>query len=164
MGIGALVNGTALASIVSFIILAVFLARVAWQPLRKLMADRQERISKALSDAAQAREEAEKLRAQLEADRARARSEAQAIMARSEETAKARAAEILAQAKETAERSRKAALSEIEAEREQAIRSIRTEVAELSLRIAERVLGEELRGERQKQVLERAIADVVRVQ
>lgn len=164
MGIGALVNGTALASMISFIILAVFLSRVAWQPLRKLMADRQERISKALNDAQQAREDAEKLRAQLEADQAHARSEAQAIMARSEETAKARAAEILAQAQEAAERSRKAALAEIEAEREQALRSIRTEVAELSLRIAERVLGEELRGERQREVLERAVADVVRVQ
>lgn len=164
MGIGALVNGTALASMISFIILVVFLSRVAWQPLRKLMADRQDRIAKALSDAAQAREEAERLRAELEADRTRARSEAQAIMARSEEAAKARAAEILAQAQEAAERARKAALAEIEAEREQALRSIRDEVAELSLRIAERVLGEELRGDRQREVLERAVADVVRVQ
>lgn len=164
MGIGALVNGTSIAALISFIILAVFLSRVAWQPLRKLMAARQERISKSLNDAAQAREDAEKLRAQLEADQARARSEAQAMMARSEDIAKARMAEILAQAQEAAERTRKTALAEIEAEREQALRSIRAEVAELSLRIAERVLGEELRGERQREVLERAVADVVRVQ
>ena len=84
---GALVNDTALASIVSFLVLAYLLSRLAWKPLRELMVARQQRIASALEEAAGQREEAERLRSQLEVDRQNARDEAQRLLERVEKTA-----------------------------------------------------------------------------
>lgn len=92
---GVLVNATALATIVSFLVLAFLLARLAWKPLRQIMTDRQTRIASALKEAADSREEAQALRAQLEADRAGARAEAQKLLERAEKTAKEQASEIV---------------------------------------------------------------------
>lgn len=158
---GVLVNDTVLATIVSFLILAFLLSRLAWKPLRQMMADRQNRIASALKDAADSREEAQALRAQLEADRANARAEAQKLLERAEKTAKEQASEIVAAAKAAASQLQVSAAAEIQAEREEALRSIRSEVADLAMRIAERVVRSELEGERQKAVLEQALRDVV---
>jgi len=160
---GALVNATALASIVSFLVLAYLLSRLAWQPLRTLMAKRQERITSALEEAAQGREEAQRLREQLERDRQDARDEAQRMLERAEKTAREEAAEILAQAKASATQLQASAQAEIQAERQEALRAIRSEVADLAMRIAERVVRAELAGDRQREVLEQAVADLVHV-
>lgn len=161
---GALVNATALASIVSFLVLAYLLSRLAWKPLRELMVARQQRIASALEEAAGQREEAERLRSQLEVDRQNARDEAQRLLERVEKTAREEAAEIMAKAKAAASQLQAAAQADIQAERQEALRAIRSEVADLAMRIAERVVRAELRGERQRAVLEQALSDVVREQ
>lgn len=158
---GLLVNGTALASIVSFLVLAFLLSRLAWQPLRKLMSDRQMRIESALTEASEARTEAQALRRQLEDERAQSRVEAQRIMERAERAAKEEATEIVAAAKAAAQNLASTAQAEIQAEREHALSAIRSEVADLAMRIAERVVRAELDGERQKAVLEQALRDMV---
>ncbi len=162
---GALVNnGTALASIVSFLVLAYLLSRLAWQPLREIMLSRQQRIASALQEAAERREEAQRLALQLEQDRQSARDEAQRLLERAEKTAREEAAQIVAAAKTAAEQLAASAEADIRAEREEALRAIRGEVADLAMRIAERVVRAELQGERQRAVLEQALSDVVRVQ
>jgi F-type H+-transporting ATPase subunit b len=161
---GLLVNGTALASIVSFLVLVFLLSRLAWKPLRQIMADRQSRILSALKEAADAREEAQALRRQLDDERREARLEAQRLLERAEKAAREEAQEIVAAAKTAAQQLQAAATAEIAAEREAALTSIRTEVADLALRIAERVVRAELDGERQRALLEQALNDVVRVQ
>jgi F-type H+-transporting ATPase subunit b len=158
---GVLVNGTTLAALLSFVVLVLLLRQVGWGRIMDIMVRRQQRIERALSEAAEARSQAEALKAQMEADLARARQEAQAVLERAEKTAAERAQEILQAAREAAERSRAQALEEIRAEREEALRSIRSEVADLALRIAERVVRAELEGPRQREVLERAVADLV---
>jgi F-type H+-transporting ATPase subunit b len=161
---GALVNDTALASIVSFLVLAYLLSRLAWKPLRELMAARQGRIASALADAAEQREEAVRLSRQLELDRQNARDEAQRLLDRAEKTAREEAAEIVASAKAAVVQLQASAQAEIQAERQEALRAIRSEVADLAMRIAERVVRSELDGERQRSVLDQALSDVVRVQ
>jgi F-type H+-transporting ATPase subunit b len=160
---GLLVNDTALAAIVSFLVLAFLLSRLAWKPLRQLMADRQNRIAAALKEAAESREEAQALRRQLEEERAAARAEAQRLLERAEKTAREEAAEIVAAAREAAAQMQAAAAAEIQAERQEALRAIRAEVADLALRIAERVVRAELDGERQRAVLEQALNEVAGV-
>lgn len=158
---GVLVNETVLATIVSFLILAFLLSRLAWKPLRQMMTDRQSRIAGALKEAADSRHEAQALRAQLDSERAGARAEAQKLLERAEKTAKEEASEIVAAAKAAAAQLHISAAAEIQAERDEALRSIRSEVADLAMRIAERVVRAELDGERQKAVLEQALRDVV---
>lgn len=160
---GALVNATALASIVSFLVLAYLLSRLAWKPLRELMLARQQRIAAALEEAAQRHEEAKRLSVQLEEDRQNARDEAQRLLERAEKTAREEAMEIVAAAQAAAAQLQAAARADIEAEREEALRAIRSEVADLAMRIAERVVRSALDGERQRAVLEQALSDVVRV-
>lgn len=158
-----LVNDTALAAIVSFLVLAYLLSRLAWQPLRQLMADRQNRIALALKDAADSRDEAHALRRQLEEERQNARSDAQKLFARTEKAAREEAAEIVAAAKANAAQLEAVAAAQIKAERAEALRSLRGEVADLAMRIAERVVRADLDGERQRAVLEQALNDVVRL-
>lgn len=160
---GALVNATALASIVSFLGLAYLLSRLAWKPLRELMLARQQRIAAALEEAAQRHEEAQRLSVQLEEDRQNARDEAQRLLERAEKTAREEAMEIVAAAQAAAAQLQASARADIEAEREEALRAIRSEVADLAMRIAERVVRSALDGERQRAVLEQALSDVVRV-
>lgn len=160
---GALVNATALASIVSFLVLAYLLSRLAWKPLRELMLARQTRIAAALAEAAQRHEEAQRLSVQLEQDRQNARDEAQRLLERAEKTAREEAVEIVAAAKAAVAQLQASARADIEAEREEALRAIRSEVADLAMRIAERVVRSELEGDRQRAVLEQALSDVVRV-
>ena len=160
---GALVNATALASIVSFLVLAYLLSRLAWKPLREIMVARQLRVASALEEAAQRREEAQQLSQQLALDRQNARDEAQRLLDRAEKTAREEAAEILAAAKTAATQLQASAQAEIQAERQEALRAIRSEVADLAMRIAERVVRSELDSERQRAVLEQALNDVVRV-
>jgi F-type H+-transporting ATPase subunit b len=158
---GALVNGTTIASLLSFIVLIVLLRIVGWNRIVDIMVQRQRRIEGALEDAARARQEAEALRARLEDELTGARKEAQRLLERAEKTAAERAQELLATARQAAERLQAQAAEEIRAERDEALRSIRAEVADLSLRIAERVLMAELDEKKSRDLVERALGEVL---
>jgi F-type H+-transporting ATPase subunit b len=63
-------------------------------------------------------------------------------------------------AEEDSKRTIEAARKEIEAERDQAVRSVRSEVAALVVAATEKVIGETLDDPRHRQLIDKAIAEV----
>jgi F-type H+-transporting ATPase subunit b len=145
----------------SFLIIFGLLAKVLLPRITKTLAERTDAIEGGLERAsemqAQAQRELEQYRAQL----AEARHEA----ARLREQAKEEGAQIVAQERERGQaeyqRLVSAATAQIEAAREQALNSLRTEVGSLAVELASRVVGEALQDEaRQRRTVDRFLAEL----
>ncbi|MCC7447183.1 MAG: F0F1 ATP synthase subunit B [Anaerolineae bacterium] len=137
-------GGFLLAQIVNFLLLFGLLTALAWRPLIKALEARRERIAKGLEDARlaeQARANAEREAQKLVDQR---RAEAQKLVeegrARGDEQAKT----VLADAQREAEEIRQRARAEAEEERNATLGEVRSQVAQLAVAAAERVLERSL--------------------
>ncbi|MDD2538165.1 MAG: F0F1 ATP synthase subunit B [Bacteroidales bacterium] len=130
--------------LLSFGILFLILARYGWPVITGAVERRNERIAKALSDAAAARQLLATLKQQEEKILQQSRDEQTKMI---EQTAAMRK-ELLEQAREAAREESRLALeharTQIEKEREIAFQEVRSYVASLSLEVAEKVLREQL--------------------
>jgi F-type H+-transporting ATPase subunit b len=136
-------NGTFIVEVIAFLVMLAILGRYVLPRINKALEDRQEQIrsqfeasEKAQHDAAEALEEA--------------REQGAAIIAQMRQ-----------QAQSEAERITTSAHSQIEAERQQALNSLRTEVGGIATTLASRIVGESLEDPaRQSRVVERFLADL----
>jgi len=135
----------------------VFLALIwtfAFKPVSKILADRKARIEEGLKDAEQARRDRESAEAERVAALQEARREANEILTRAQKVAQESRDADIAATKAELERLRERATAEIEAEKLRAIAEVRTEVADLALRAAGKVVGETLNKERERRLVE----------
>ncbi len=143
-----------LAQIVSFVLLVVALRALAYEPIRKMLQERQERIQKGLEDA----KAAEEARARAEAERdeilAQARAEAEQAIAKAARQGREEAEKLLAQAREEAERIRTTAQEEAQAARDQLLGQMRDQIAALAIAAAHRLIGETLDEQRQRALVD----------
>lgn len=146
--------------IIAFAIVFFFIWKFAGPALNRMLEARQQAISGQLSEAEKAKNEAESLladyRTQLAEARAKgnevieeARTQAEQIRADIVSRAETQAAEILAKAREDAQNEKSRALAEA-----------RRDVANLSIDLAEKVVGENLDRETQLGLVERYIAEL----
>jgi F-type H+-transporting ATPase subunit b len=130
----------------------------AFKPVSQMLADRRERIEQGLKDAEQARRDRENAEAERVAALSEARKEANEILTRAQRVAQETRDADIAATREELERMRERAAGEIEAEKQRAITELRTEVADLALAAASRVIGESLDGERQRKLVREFLA------
>lgn len=140
---------------ISFIVLLIILGKYAWKPILKALENRENSIQKSLDEAKNAREAMAKLTSQNEQILKEARMEREAILKEAREikdkiindakdAATSESNKIIQSAKET-----------INAERISAINQIKSEVADLSVDIAKKVLQKELSSpEEQKKLID----------
>jgi F-type H+-transporting ATPase subunit b len=136
--------------LILFIGLVILLKKFAWGPILKSVGEREEGIKNALDEAENARKEMQN----LNADNARILKEARAerdvllkeardmkdnIIAEAKEEAQVQANKVVEQAQAT-----------IQAEKQAAISEIKTQVAELSISIAKKVVRGELTDEKKQ--------------
>ena len=133
------INGTLLFQFINFFVLVAILAKFAYKPLLKVLEDRRNKIASDLSDAAKAKETAEKMRADYEAQIRDARAEAQAIVDKAVKQAD-KEAQALEAIRDQIAREKQIAQAEIANERDAAIREMRKEVVNLSMAVAEKLL------------------------
>jgi F-type H+-transporting ATPase subunit b len=138
------INGTLLAQIFNFLILVVILAKFAYKPLMKGLADRQTKIINNIETAERDRAEAEALKREYQQQLAAARTEAQAIVEKARILAEESKEEILAEARAEHARLLKAAQAEIARERDLAVAELKGEVVTLSLAAATKIIGHNL--------------------
>ena len=143
------------------LVLILILAKFAWRPILGAVKEREDSINNALSSAEEARKEMQNLKADNEQLRKEARAERDAILkearelkekvlASATEEAQTKADMIVAQAKESIEMEKKAAMAEI-----------KSQVANLSIEIAEKVIRKELSSkEKQHQMINEMLGDV----
>lgn len=126
----------------NFAIVLLLLTKFAWNPLLKVIAERQARIAGQIEAADQERAAAEKLRAEYQQQMQNAKSDAQSIMDKAMRQADNTKEEIIASAREEHARLLEAAQEKIARERQQALEDIRSEVVAISVAAAAKVIGQ----------------------
>jgi len=143
----------------NFLIFLAIIWAFAFKPISKLLADRKARIEEGLRDAEQARRDRESAEAERLAALQEARREANDILARAQKVAQDSREADIAATKAELERMRERAAAEIDAEKQRAIGELRTEVADLALRAASRVVGETMTSERERRLVQEFLAE-----
>jgi F-type H+-transporting ATPase subunit b len=128
----------------TFGLMLVILAWKGWGPMIRALERREQRIREALEGAEKAREETERLAAEHQEEVTRRRQEAQQILAEAREAADKMRAEMETIARDKASEIIVKAEEQITAERQRALREIRTTVVDLSLEIAGKVIERNL--------------------
>ena len=126
----------------NFAIVLLLLTKFAWNPLLKVIAERQARIAGQIEAADQERAAAEKLRAEYQQQMQNAKGDAQSIMDKAMRQADNTKEEIVASAREEHARLLEAAQEKIARERQQALEDIRSEVVAISVAAAAKVIGQ----------------------
>lgn len=129
--------------------------------VERMYSERKAAIEGGMSKAEEAQREAEAAKAQYQEQLARARDESAQIREDAREQGAAIIAEMREQAQAEASRITANAQRQIEAERHQAVISLRQEVGRLSTDLASRIVGESLHEEtRQKNIVDRFLAEL----
>ncbi len=154
-------NATFFVELAAFLLLFYLLARYVIPPINRAMTARQEAIRKEFAELDEAKGDAHKAEDEFKAQIADARKQAAKIR----EEANEQGAQILAEARERAhseaDRIIEHGHTQIEAERKQAVASLRAEVGTLATKLASRIVGESLEDdERSNRVVDRFLADL----
>ena len=147
-------------TILTFLLLLFVLAKFAWKPLLKMLNDREELIRSSLEDAEKAKEKLEKLNAEGEATINQARSEAQSILSEGKAAAAKLKDETLDVAKEQAKQIASEAEKQINIEKDKAIAEIKSEVVNLSMSIAEKLINKNISPEDNKALIDESLSSV----
>jgi F-type H+-transporting ATPase subunit b len=126
--------------IVNFAILLFLLYRFLYDPVLNMLQERRERIREGLAEAERVRAEAEEQRQEYEEELAQQRQESQKRIQQAMQASEEAKEEILAEARKEAKRIKDQAREEIEYERRQALEQLRTQVADLSILAAKKIL------------------------
>ena len=155
---------TVVATVLSFLLLVWLLSKYAWGPLMKMMEERRTNIENMLSQAENERKQADQIKREYQEEMRKARQEAQEVIAKATKVSEARSAEILTAAQEEAEKIKKSALVDIERERDRAIADVKSQVADLSVLVAEKIIRQKLDMKGQGKLVEQFIQEVGEMQ
>jgi len=141
-------------TLVTFIIVAFLLRRMAWGPLLKAVEGREQKITEAIESAKRERAEAERLLAQQKAAMTQVRQEAAEQLQKAQESVAKFREELMAKSRADAEVMKAEAARAIDEERKKALLDIKAQAASLALTIAERLLEERMDDAKQQQLAE----------
>jgi F-type H+-transporting ATPase subunit b len=146
----------------AFGVLFFFLWKRAMPQINKILEQRREKIQGDLEKAEQAKEEAQQLLADYREQLAGAREEANKVIEEARKTAEAMRRDLTAKAEEEYQAIVGRAQEEIRAERDRVFQELKTQVGELSLALAGRVVGESLDKERQHRLVDEYIEELTK--
>jgi F-type H+-transporting ATPase subunit b len=147
-------------TILTFLLLLTALAKFAWRPLLRALEQRQEAIRKSLDDAAQARQELERLQEQSTQIIAKARADADAVIVKSRADADRLREDMKQKARAEAEGIARNAERQIQLETQRALQQIRHEAVDLSVMIASKIIQRNLSKEDNERLIDEAIRQV----
>ena len=144
-----------------FIIVLIILKKFAWKPILNALDNREKSIEDSLRSAERAREEMEQLKEDNKKIMAEARLERDNMLKDTKKTSN----KILSEAKEKANEEAKLLIEAtrelIENEKTSAVDEIRRQVAVLSVDIAEKILREKLKDDKQqKELVDKLMKDI----
>jgi F-type H+-transporting ATPase subunit b len=154
------INGTVIVELITFLVMLAILGRYVYPEIVKLAEARQRAVAEQLKEAEEARAAAEARLQEAEAKLNDARKTAQAVLDAAKKSGEQLRLELRLKAEEESKRTVEAARKEIEAERDQAVRAVRSEVASLVVAATEKVIGETLDDAKHRQLIDRAISEV----
>lgn len=141
-------------TVVTFVLLLAVLGKFAWKPLLQALQEREESIRNAVEQSEKARSEAAALLKQNERNMARAEEEFQKVIHEGKALAEKMKDEIVTKAKQQAQRELQMAKEEIQRDVEAAKQQLRSEVADLAITAAEKILDETLDQQKHKKLVD----------
>jgi F-type H+-transporting ATPase subunit b len=147
--------GYLISQIINFTLLVVLLYFVAYKPILRMLDDRSARIKKGLEDAEAASRRAAEMEQEYERRMGDARKQGQELVAQATQLSEKARQEILDRAREEARALVDKAKEEIGRERDVAMGELRQQVADLSLAISQKVIGESLDEQAQRRLVAR---------
>jgi F-type H+-transporting ATPase subunit b len=152
-------NGTFIVELIAFVLVLLVLAKYVLPPINKAMAERQEGIKRTFAEAEEAKAKAEAAEQDYRSQLVEARHEAARIREEAREEGAAIIAEMREQAQSESARIIRHAHLQIDAERQQVVQQLRTQVGTMATTLAGRIVGESLENdERRNRTVERFIA------
>ncbi len=142
-------------TVVTFVVLVIVLGRYAWKPLLKSLQDRENGIRQALESAEKARTDAAALLKQNEQNLAKAEDEYQRLIREGKALADKLKEEIVLKAQQQAQRQLQQAEEEIQRDIDAAKQQLRTEIADLAIQAAGKILDETLDAQKHKQLVDK---------
>lgn len=146
-----------IAQLINFGLLLIILRLFLYPPLMRVLDERKRRIQEGLERAEQAAEQAQASEGEARRIMEEAREEARTTVARSQETAQRLREELVQRARADAEQIVTGAREEIQRERDQVIELLRGEFADLTIRAAERVIGQSLDRDAHQRLIDEVI-------
>lgn len=144
----------------SFLLLIFLVKKFAWGNITSILDARAEKITNDIDEAEAARKKAEELAAKREAELAGSRQEATTILETAKETAEKNKAHILSEANQEALRLKEKAQLEISQNKEEAMNSIKGDVADLTVNLAGKLLSQQLDTEGHRQLIDRYLNEL----
>ena len=152
-------NGTFWVELIAFAILVFLLARYIIPPINRAMTERQNAIRKEFADLEKAESDARRAEKEYKDQLADAKHEAARIREDAREQGAAIIADMRKQAQEESDRILRHARAQLDAERQQAVASLRTELGTMATELAGRIVGESLEDDdRRARTVERFIS------
>lgn len=153
--------GTIVWTTIIFLLLLALLRAFAWKPILQAIKAREDSIKGSLESAEDAKREMERLKADNEAIMQEAREERDQLLRDARDARDKMISEAKNQAREESDKLISKARTGIEREKKMAINDIRTQIASLSVEIAEKILNEKLKGSKeQNDLIEKLLDDI----
>ncbi len=149
--------GLFLWTILTFLVLFGLLARFAWKPLLAMLEKREEIIRQSLDDAEKVKNELQRLQQESKEILSKARVEAQSILAKTRSEAEQLKGEIRQKAKAQADSILRDAEKQIQVETEKAIAVLKSDVVDLSLVVASKLIRRNLSKEDNQSLIEESL-------
>ena len=149
-------------TILTFLVLLGVLAKFAWNPLLKMLKDREDLIRSSLEDAEKAQIELANLNAEREKIINKARSEAQSILSEGKVAASKLKDETLKAAKDQAKSILTDAEKQIRIEKHKAIEEIKSEVVDLSLSVATKLIKKNISREDNQTLIDESLENITK--
>ncbi|HSJ84946.1 MAG TPA: F0F1 ATP synthase subunit B [Acidimicrobiia bacterium] len=149
-----------IAGIIAFLIVFWFVGRRAMPMINRTLEARQQAITGQLTEAEEAKREAESLLADYRGQLAEAKNEANRIIEEARVAGEQLKADIVARAEEEAAATLSKAREEAQTEKGRALADARREVGEISVSLAEKIVGGSLDDKIQKDLIERYLTEL----
>lgn len=152
-----------IAGIIAFAVVFFFVWRWAVPAINRSLEQRQAAIAGQIEQAEKAKAEAESLRTDYRAQLDQAKAEANRIIEEARETSEQVRADIVAKAEQEADQIREKAREEAAAEKSRALADARSQVGNISVDLAEKIVGESLDAEAHQSLIDSYLADLERL-
>jgi F-type H+-transporting ATPase subunit b len=145
---------------ICFAVVVFLLTRFAFPRLREAVEGREKTIQHALEETENSRNEAQKLLDEYKSQLAEARSEANRVIEEARHQAEDVRREIIERAERDAQGVVARAQEQIQAERNRTVQELQGQIADLSIELAEKVVGRSLDGNAQRELVDAYIKEV----
>jgi F-type H+-transporting ATPase subunit b len=159
-GLTSINPGLTLWTAITFLLLLVVLAKFAWGPIVKMLAERERTIREAIEAAKKERAEAERMFAEQKRSLAQAQRDAAELAKRNQQEVEVMRQELTARARKEADELVATARRQIEEEKVKAVAELRSQVADLAIDAASRLVKVSLDEPAQRKLVEEYIAQL----